>query len=124
MRPTVMLAAGAVAAFASLLSGRPALAEYGSIAYDAHSGRSGAAWNQHLSRRADGIALRRCDTPGCMIRLRVGPRMCGALATTAERRGWGTGIAPRRAQARFAALRACQRFNSGRCLIRIAGCDR
>jgi hypothetical protein len=119
MRRTLLVAA----ALATLALARPAFAQVGAIAYDIESGRYGVTWNQPTMGAAEGRALRECGTPGCAIRLRIGPGECGALATTASRVGWGTSIHRMRDNARMAALENCQRFNRGGCIVRAWDCN-
>jgi hypothetical protein len=119
MRRTLILAA----ALMTLALAKPAFAQVGAIAYDIETGRWGVTWNQPNFGAAEGRALRDCGTPGCAIRLRIGPGECGALATTANRVGWGTSIHRSRDHARMGALENCQRFNRGECIVRAWDCN-
>jgi hypothetical protein len=119
MRRTLLL----VAALLTLVIARPALAQVGAIAYDIESGRWGVTWNQPSMPAAEARALRDCGTPGCQVRLRIGPGECGALATTANRVGWGTSIHREREHARIGALETCQRYNRGECFVRAWDCN-
>jgi hypothetical protein len=119
MRRTLL----AAAALAVLTLARPAFAQVGAIAYDVDTGRYGVTWNQFSMGAAEARALRECGTPGCAIRLRIGPGECGALATTASRVGWGTSVHRMRDTARMGALGNCQRFNRGECIVRAWDCN-
>jgi hypothetical protein len=120
IRRTLLIAT----ALLTLVIVRPAFAQVGAIAYDIDTGRWGVTWNQPSMPAAEANALRNCGTPGCQIRLRIGAGECGALATTANRLGWGTAIHRERDHARMSAIAACQRFNHGECFIRAWDCNR
>jgi hypothetical protein len=123
MRRTVLLAIG-VAVLASIGPGlRPALAQYGAIAYDVSNGRWGATWNHRTPADAQADALRDCNSASCEIRLSTGPRQCGALATTENRLGWGTALRPSRDAAQLGAMENCQKYNSGQCFVRVWDCN-
>jgi Domain of unknown function (DUF4189) len=115
--------AAAVIALLGVAGAQPAFAQYGSIAFDNHSGRWGVSWNQRSPRRADGVALGECGTPGCSVRVRTGPGMCGALATTANGRGWGWATRRRREWARRQAMDECLHYNYGACYLRAWNCN-
>ena len=102
----------------------PAFAQYGAIAYDIANGRWGATWNEANETAARNGAIQHCNSAGCQVRLTIGPHRCGALATTENRKGWGTAIRETRDSAKLGALEACQHANSGECLIRAWDCNR
>jgi hypothetical protein len=114
----------AISLTASIAGAAPALAQYGAIAYDIANGRWGATWNQPTPAAAQEHAMRDCNSGGCQIRLAIGPHQCGALATTENRKGWGTAIHASRDSAKLSALENCQRANSGECLVRAWDCNR
>src|SRR5439155_22424206 len=73
----------ALAAFGyTLWPSLPALAGYGAIAWDRGTGKYGVSWDQRTPKRADEVALSECGAGDCKVVKRVGPAMCGALATT------------------------------------------
>src|SRR5260370_36400388 len=88
----------------TLLPTTPASAGYGALAWDKGTGKYGAGWNQPTGKRAEEVALGECGASGCKVVGRVGPRMCGALATTQD--GKHAGAAWRQAPqaARLAAV--------------------
>jgi hypothetical protein len=123
MRRTFWYALGVAATIGVLDGPGPALAQYGAIAYDVSNGRYGYTFNHRSPQGAQADALRRCDSPGCEIRLTVGPNRCGALATTENRRGSGWAIRPSRDSARLVALENCLKYNAGQCFVRVWECN-
>jgi hypothetical protein len=119
---SILVAAAALVGV--LASSQSAFAQYGAIAYDENTGRYGVTWNHESPRGASEDALRRCGTPDCTIRLEIGPGMCGALATTENRRGWGRYRDRSRESARDGALEECRRHNFGECFVRVWDCNR
>jgi hypothetical protein len=124
MRRIALFVIGLVALIATLASSSPAFAQYGAIAFDEHTGRYGWFWNRETPRGAAEGALRECGTPGCAVRVDIGPGMCGALATTADGLGWGYYRSSSRDGAQLGAIQECQGRNSGQCIVRVADCNR
>ena len=112
-----------LAALATIASAAPALAEYGAIAYAADSGRRGVAWNQDTQKEADDKAMHDCGA-GCKVVVRVGPKMCFAIATPEAGKGLGAASRPAIDAAKAVALTDCKKHNSGECVIRDARCNR
>jgi hypothetical protein len=123
MQRTFWYILGVSATIGALAGPSPAFAQYGAIAYDVSNGRWGYTFNHRSQQGAQADALRRCDSPGCEIRLTVGAGHCGALATTENRRGYGWAIRPSRDSARFEALENCQKHNAGQCVVRVWECN-
>lgn len=121
-----LLVAVTVLATVMLLAPAPAQAQVGAIALDQNAHRWGWSWNHHSPREADEEALRECGSPGCTVVLRVGPNMCGALATSEvpESTAWGTAERGYREEARDAAVEFCQQHTSGPCTVRVFECNR
>ena len=71
------------------------------------TGKYGASWNQSTGKRAEEVALGECGASGCKVVGRVGPRMCGALATTEDGKQAGAAWRKDREAARLAALKSC-----------------
>jgi hypothetical protein len=107
----------------TLLPAMPALAGYGAIAWDRGTGKYGVSWNQPTQKRAEEAALGECGASGCEVVTRVGPKMCGALATSED--GKQAGAAPRknRDEARLAALKLCPK-KAGECVVRVTDCNK
>lgn len=61
---------------------KPALAQYGAIAWDKETGKYGWSWNQATLGRAVVVALNACGANGCKVIIKAGPGKCGALAAT------------------------------------------
>ncbi len=95
----------------------------GAIAYDKFSGRAGWSWNARPQQAAR-AAMAECGTRGCVVVTRIRANSCGALATTANNRGWGAATRPNREAAKYAAYQACQRVNYGECRLRVSDCSR
>ena len=115
----------ALLAFAyTLLPAIPALAGYGAIAWDRGTGKYGASWNQPTKKGAEDGALGECGTSGCEIVYRIGPKLCGALATTEDGKHAGAASRPGRDAARLAAVKNCARDKAGECVVRITECNK
>lgn len=111
------------------LSTAPALAAYGAMALDEDTGRYGASWHETTQQKADDAALKGCNSPGCKVVFRIGPRRCGALATgekgTTGKVAWGgKNNATSVDAAKLAALQNCQKHTSGKCEVRESECNR
>lgn len=119
-----ILAVAAMLAFGSvLLPAMPALAGYGAIAWDQETGKRGSSWNQSTSKRAEEMALSECGASGCKIVTRIGPAMCGALATTEDGKQAGAAWRKTRDAARLAALANCPK-KAGECIVRVTDCNK
>src|SRR5689334_15967577 len=91
----------------------PASAGYGAIAWDKSTGKYGVSWNQPSGKRAEEAALGECGASGCEIVQRITPKACGALATTKDGKSAGTARRKDRDAARLAALKNCDKDQSG-----------
>jgi hypothetical protein len=99
-------------------------ASYGAIAWDQSTGKYGASWNQSTGKRAEEVALGECGASGCKVVYRVGPAMCGALATTEGGKHAGAASRKDREAARLAALKACDKDKAGECIVRATDCNK
>jgi Domain of unknown function (DUF4189) len=115
---TVLLGLGWV-----LVTAEPALAQYGAIAWDKETGKYGASWNKETQKGADEVALSDCGASGCRIVRRVAPKMCGALALSADGKMAGAAFRKDRDAARVAALAACPK-KAGECTVRVTECNK
>ena len=102
----------------------PGSAGYGAVAYDTATGRRGVSWNQATAQKAAETALSQCGASGCKVLMRVGPLRCGALATTADGKGWGAASRPSSDAARLAALANCGKAKLGECIVRTTDCNK
>jgi Domain of unknown function (DUF4189) len=102
----------------------PASAGYGAIAWDRGTGKYGASWNQPTGKRAEEAALGECGASGCKVVTRVGPAMCGALATTQDGKHAGAARRNDREAARLAAVKACDKDKAGECIVRATDCNK
>jgi Domain of unknown function (DUF4189) len=108
----------------TLLPTMPASAGYGAIAWDKSTGKYGASWNQSTKQRAEEAALGECGASGCKVVGRVGPRMCGALATTEDGKHAGAAWRKDREAARLDALKSCTKDQAGECIVRATDCNK
>ena len=108
----------------TLLPTMPASAGYGAIAWDRDTGKYGASWNEPTGKRAKEVALGECGASGCKVVGRVGPRMCGALATTEDGKHAGAARRKDREAARLAAVKNCDKDQAGECIVRATDCNR
>ena len=108
----------------TLLPTMPASAGYGAIAWDKGTGKYGASWNQPTGKRAEEVALGECGASGCEVVAKVGPKMCGALATTEDRKQAGTAWRKDREAARLAAVKNCDNDKAGECVVRTTDCNK
>jgi hypothetical protein len=115
---TVLLGLGWV-----LVPARPALAEYGAIAWDKETGKYGASWREATPKRAAEHAISECGTSACKIIIRPTP-FCAALATAADGKVVGAASRKDRDDARVAALKDCQKRNAGECTVRLTDCNK
>ena len=102
----------------------PAFAAYGAIAWDRGTGKYGVSWNQPTPKRAEEVALGECGSTGCKIVGRVGPAMCGALATTEIGKQAGAAWRKDREAARLDALKSCAKAKAGECVVRASDCNK
>ena len=115
----------ALLAFGYTLLPIPASAGYGALAWDRDTGKYGASWNQPTGKRAEEVALGECGASGCKVVGRVGPRMCGALATTEDgKQGAGAAWRKDRETARLAAVNNCDKAKAGDCIVRATDCNK
>ena len=108
----------------TLLPAIPAAAGYGAIAWDRDTGKYGASWNQPNGKRAEEVALGECGASGCKVVGRVGPRMCGALATTEDGKHAGAAWRKDREAARLGAVKSCTKDQAGECIVRATDCNK
>ena len=102
----------------------PAFAAYGAIAWDRGTGKYGVSWNQPTPKRAEEVALGECGSTRCKIVGRVGPAMCGALATTENGKQAGAAWRKDREAARLDALKSCAKAKAGECVVRASDCNK
>ena len=102
----------------------PAFAAYGAIAWDRGTGKYSVSWNQPTPKRAEEVALGECGSTGCKIVGRVGPAMCGALATTENGKQAGAAWRKDREAARLDALKSCAKAKAGECVVRASDCNK
>lgn len=124
MRRTLWTAVALLAFASTLLPVIPAFAEYGAIAWDRGTGKYGASWNQPTRKGAEEAALSECGASGCQIVARIGPRMCGALATTEDGKHAGAAWRRDREAARLAAVQNCSKDRAGECIVRSTDCNK
>jgi hypothetical protein len=124
MRRKIWVAVALLAFGYTLLPTIPAVAGYGAIAWDRSTGKYGVSWNQSSGKRAEEAALGECGTTGCKIVGRVGPRMCGAFATTEDGKEAGAAWRPDREAARLDALKSCSKAKAGECIVRATDCNK
>jgi hypothetical protein len=124
MRRAIWAAIALLAFGYTLWPGIPAFAEYGAIAWDRGTGKYGASWNQPTAQRATEVALSECGASGCKVVSKIGPAMCGALATTEDGKHAGAAWRKDREAARLAALKNCEKDKAGDCTIRATDCNK
>jgi hypothetical protein len=124
MRRTLWTAIALLAFAYTLLPAIPAFAGYGAIAWDQSTGKYGASWNQPTGKRAEEAALGECGASGCKVVQRIGPRMCGALATTEDGKHAGAAWRRDREAARLAAVKNCGKDQAAECIVRSADCNK
>src|SRR5260370_16312760 len=108
----------------TLLPTTPASAGYGALAWDKGTGKEGGRWNKPTGKRAEEVALGECGASGCRVVGRVGPRMCGALATTEDGKHAGAALRKDREAARLAAVKNCDKDQAGECIVRTTDCNK
>jgi Domain of unknown function (DUF4189) len=112
-----LLTVGALGLIVVATNAAPAAAAYGAFAHDDDAHRYGYSWNQETEHAADEAALKGCKTDKCKVVFRTGPKICGAIALTADDKVWGarheiTALLPSWPQSRTArnAARVSARF--------------
>ena len=123
MHRTMLTAAVLLGLGSILLTAVPARAEYGAIAWDAATGKTGASWHEPTAKRAAEAAISECGASGCKVVTRIGPGMCGALAASEDGKKVGAAARKTRDAARVAALGDCPK-KSGECIIRVSDCNK
>ena len=124
MRRSLWPAAALLSLGYTLFPATPAFAEYGALAWDRGAGKYGASWNQQSSLLASQTAIRDCGASRCRVVSALGPKMCGALATTEDGKHAGATKRKDSAAARLAALKNCEKNNAGACVVRAANCNK
>ena len=124
MRSRLWTAVALLALGYTLLPAIPAFAGYGAFAWDRGTGKYGVSWNQSTSKRAEEVALGECGASGCKVVAKIGPAMCGALATTADGKHAGAAWRKDREAARLAALKSCDKDQTGECFVRATDCNK
>jgi hypothetical protein len=122
MRGRTITAAGLAALI--LTAASPALAGYGAFAHDESTGKYGFSWNEANQRQAEDAAIKSCNTTGCKVVFRVGPKQCGAIALTDDGKIWGGAYRPTKAAAELAAIQNCQKRTKVQCMVKGAECNR
>ena len=120
----VVTGAGVLALATMMLTALPARAEFGAIAYDSKTGRSGWSVHEPSAQRAAEVAISACGASDCKVVIKIGPKMCGALAGIEGSKPVGASERRDRDAARLAALDDCRKVNKGECVIRFSDCNR
>ena len=107
-----------------LLAAGPALAGNGAFALDEATGKYGFSWNEANQKQAEDAAIKSCNTTGCKVVFRVGPKLCGAIALTDDGKIWGGADRPTKAAAELAAIQNCQKRTKVQCTVKGAECNR
>ena len=124
MRRTIVIAAILLGLGWIMVGARPALAQYGAIAWDKNTGKYGASWNQPTSQKAAEVALGECGASGCKVVIRTRQATCAALATTEDGKYAGGASRRDRDAARVAALTNCHKGKAGECTVRVTDCNK
>jgi hypothetical protein len=124
MRRAIFSAAGVAAALFMLVNAAPAFAEYGAFARDEATGKYGFSWNEANQKQAEDAAIKSCNTTGCKVVFRTGPKQCGAIALTDDGKIWGGASRPTKAAAELAAIQNCQKRTKVQCTVKGAECNR
>ena len=124
MRRAMLIAAGFAAAVFTLANAAPAFAEYGAFARDEATGKYGFSWNEANQKQAEDAAIKSCNTTGCKVVFRAGPKLCGAIALTDDGKIWGGSTRPTKAAAELAAIQGCQKRTKVQCVVKGAECNR
>jgi hypothetical protein len=127
MRRTTLPVTGLVALIGVFASAAPAVAEYGSIAYDRTNCAWGRSWNYADQNGADARAMSECNAQGsnCQVVAQVGPDQCGAVAATDSCSGYGWATRSSTNNAQVVAIEQCQNYNPGvSCSVKVTVCSR
>lgn len=109
---------------ALLVTTIPAMAGYGAVAYDQETRKHGLAADQESQERADNASLRQCGFERCKVRFGVPPKMCAAFAIPETGPAWGGAVRKSIDDAKFAAMKNCQKHAKAKCIIRESKCDK
>ena len=124
MRRAMLIAAGFAAAVFTLANAAPAFAEYGAFARDDATGKYGFSWNEANQKQAEDAAIKSCNTTGCKVVFRAGPKLCGAIALTDDGKIWGGSTRPTKAAAELAAIQGCQKRTKVQCTVKGSECNK
>ena len=124
MRRAILNATGFAAALFVLANAAPAFAEYGAFARDDASGKYGLSWNEANQKQAEDAAIKGCNTSGCKVVFKVGPKQCGAIALTDDGKIWGGSTRPTKAAAELAAIQGCQKRTKVQCSVKGSECNK
>jgi hypothetical protein len=122
MRARTITAAGF--AVLILIAASPALAGYGAFAHDESTGKYGFSWNEANQKQAEDAAIKSCNTTGCKVVFRLGPKQCGAIALTDDGNIWGGAERSTKAAAELAAIQNCQKRTKVQCKVKGGECNR
>jgi hypothetical protein len=120
----MLTAAGFAAAVFMLANAAPAFAENGAFARDPATGKYGFSSNEANQKQAEDAAIKSCNTTGCKVAFRFGPKKCAAVATTDDGKAWGGADRPTRPEAELHALQNCQKQTKVQCTVRGAACNK
>lgn len=114
----------ALVAGATLLLAGPAAQAFGALAVDSNRGPAfGYSFDQDSAEAARELALSNCGTD-CTVVVTF-ENTCAAYAADQEKEagayGWGYG--PTRGKAEWFAMKFCNEFGGGDCLIRVWACE-
>ena len=107
-----------------LMAAGPALAGYGAFAHDEATGKYGFSWNEANQKQAEDAAIKSCNTTGCKVVFRAGPKLCGAIALTDDGKIWGGSTRPTKAAAELAAIQGCQKRTKVQCTVKGSECTK
>ena len=99
-----------------------AFAGYGTVAYDQGARKQGFAWDEPTQERANEAAWRDCGAEGCKVRFGVPPGKCAVLATPDSGPAWGGAVRKSVDEAKFAAIKNCQKHAKNKCIVRESKC--
>jgi hypothetical protein len=118
------LSVGVAAILFVLGNAVPAFAEYGAVARDEATGKYGVSWNEGNQKQAEDAAIKGCNTTGCKVVFKVGPKHCGALAMTDDGKVWGGSEKGTKAAAELHAMQSCQKRTKVQCKVKASECNR
>lgn len=123
MRP--MIAVGGLTMLGAIvLSSAPARADFGAIAFDSKTGRTGWSIHAPTPQRAEEEAISACGASDCKVVVKIGPKMCGAVAGIEGKTRIGAASRRDREAARLAALKDCREGNQADCVVKFSDCNR